>query len=543
MFIWLALAALASSAVATPVVRWLAMHVGLVDAPDGRRKIHGRAIALGGGVAVLASTTLVVVAALAGPLAELNPTGEHRRLLIGLATAAVALCLVGLFDDYFELRARHKLLGQIAASLIVMGSGLVIESVELFGQHIQLGLLAWPFTLFWLLGAINSVNLIDGADGLATTVGIILSSTIALISWMTGNDLMCVLALCLAGSLAGFLFFNFPPATIFLGDAGSMMIGLVCGTLAIFGCLKGATSVAMAAPVAIWAIPAFDCGIAIVRRKLTGRSVCTTDRGHLHHCLLRRGIGNRQMLAWVAGLCGFTASAALLSVQFHNEAIAVAGVAIVACVLVTTRVFGHAEFLLVTNSFLNIGASLFMPSRRGRWAVRKQTVHLQGSRKWEPLWDLLTAAAEQLELASLRLNMNLPWLHESYHATWNCEHTEAAHDLWHADLPLQMQGRTVGHLRATGSTRTGPASEWVMKFAELVSSLEEQLDALAMETAAVGEPRLKPAGHPAIGNPATASPVAANPVTASPVTTVTAGSVAGGLPSEGFALPSKAPAR
>jgi UDP-GlcNAc:undecaprenyl-phosphate GlcNAc-1-phosphate transferase len=112
---------------------------------------------------------------------------------------------------------------------------------------------------------------------------------------------------------------------------------------------------------------------------------------------------------------------------------------------------------------------------------------LQGSRKWEPIWDVLTAAAEQLELTSLKLNMNLPWLHESYHATWHREHTEAAHDLWHADLPLQMQGKTVGHLRVTGSTRTGPASDWVTKFAELVSSVEGQLDALAEE------PVVKPA--------------------------------------------------
>ncbi|HEX4148205.1 MAG TPA: MraY family glycosyltransferase, partial [Pirellulales bacterium] len=486
--IGLAVAAVTASAIATPIVRWLATRLGLVDAPDGSRKIHGRAIALGGGVAVLLSTALVMIAALAGPLANLNPTGEHRRLLAGLAAAAVVLCLVGLFDDYFELRARHKLLGQITASLIVMSSGLVIHSVELFGQHLELGLLAWPFSLFWLLGAINSVNLIDGADGLATTVGIILCSTIAAVSWMTGQELSCMLALCLAGSLVGFLIFNFPPASIFLGDAGSMLIGLVAGTLAIFGCVKGAASVAMAAPVAIWAIPAFDCGIAIVRRKMTGRSMCTTDRGHLHHCLLRRGYDNRQMLAWVAGLCGFTAVAALLSLYFKNEAIAAAGVVIVVSVLVTTRLFGHAEFLLVTNSFMNIGASLFSPGRRDRRTVRKKTIHLQGSRKWEPLWDVLTAAAAQLELSSLRLNMNLPWLHENYHATWNREHTEAAHDLWHADFPLQVQGRTVGHLRASGSTRNAAASEWVIKFAELVSSLEDQLSMLAREPAA-SEPR------------------------------------------------------
>lgn len=485
----LAAAAFVCSAVATPLVRCVALRIGLVDAPDGRRKIHGGTIALGGGVAVLLSMGFVVAFALAGPLSVNNYAQERQGLLFGLAAAAVILCAVGLFDDYFELRARHKLLGQVAASLVVMSSGLVIQSVELFGQHVQLGLLAWPFTLFWLLGAINSVNLIDGADGLATTIGIILSSTIAIVSWMTGNELSCVLALCLAGSLAGFLIFNFPPATIFLGDAGSMFIGLMAGALAISGCLKGAAGVAMAAPVAIWAIPAFDCGIAIVRRKFTGRGVSTTDRGHLHHCLLRRGYGDRQMLAWVAGLCGFTAAGALLSVVFKTEAIAIASVVFVVGFLIATRVFGHAEFVLVTDSFVNMGASLLAPSRRGQLAVRKRTVHLQGSRAWEPVWNVLTGAAEQLELTSLRLNMNLPWLHENYHATWHRKHTEAAHDLWYADVPLQLRGRTVGHLRVAGSTRFGSANESLTKFAELVSSVEGQLEALAEELIGKQEPR------------------------------------------------------
>jgi UDP-GlcNAc:undecaprenyl-phosphate/decaprenyl-phosphate GlcNAc-1-phosphate transferase len=324
---------------------------------------------------------------------------------------------------------------------------------------------------------------------------------------MTGNELSCVLALCLAGSLAGFLIFNFPPASIFLGDAGSMLIGLVTGVLAISGCLKGAASVAMAAPIAIWAIPAFDCGIAIVRRKFTGRGVCTTDRGHLHHCLLRRGVGNRQMLALVAGLCSFTAAGALLSMYLQNEAIAVASITIVVGFLVTTRVFGHAEFLLVTNSFMHIGASLLVPSLRGNLSVRKRTVHLQGSRKWETLWDVLTIAAEQLELTSLKLNMNLPWLHESYHATWHREHSEAGPDLWHADLPLQMQGKTVGHLRVSGSTRTGPASDWVTKFAELVSSVEGQLDALADDPATNPQPHSSPATATAAPLPSAGLPL------------------------------------
>src|SRR5262249_20696536 len=188
------------------------------------------------------------------------------------------------------LRGRYKLLGQVFAVGAVLAYGVRVEAVHLFAWRIELGWFAVPFTLFWLLGAINSLNLLDGMDGLLGTVGTIVSLAIAALAAVPGHWAEAAVAATLAGALLGFLRYNWPPATIFLGDAGSMLIGLVIGVLAIRCSLKGTATVALATPMALLIIPIFDTAAAIVRRKLTGRSIYSTDRAHLHHCLLRRAL-------------------------------------------------------------------------------------------------------------------------------------------------------------------------------------------------------------------------------------------------------------
>ena len=478
----LTVAGFLAAVVLTPLARLLATHCGLVDRPDAVRKIHGRSIALGGGVAVLFSTALVVGLALLLPSVSQHLTESEWSFLKGLGPAAAVLCVVGLFDDFKGLRARQKLLGQIIASLTLMCSGFVIHSVQLFGSNIDLGLLSWPFTLFWLLGAINSVNLIDGADGLATTVGIVLSGTIAWMALIGSNDFSAVIALGLMGSLVGFLCYNFPPATIFLGDAGSMLIGLLAGALAIHTCLKGPATIAMAAPVAIWAVPAFDCAIAIARRKLTGRSVCTVDRGHLHHCLIRSGYSGRSLLFGVALLCGITASGALLSMKFGSEWMAFASVALVVGVLVVTRVFGHGEFLLATTQARQLVESLLTPPWRARGGVQKSTVRLQGSREWEHLWAALIESVDSLGLVRVRLTLNLPWLHENYHASWNRDSATKVEERWHIEIPLNVEGRIVGLLLVAGTTAEGAVGARLSQLGALVESVEDQLEHLIRES-------------------------------------------------------------
>ncbi|MCA9055498.1 MAG: undecaprenyl/decaprenyl-phosphate alpha-N-acetylglucosaminyl 1-phosphate transferase, partial [Planctomycetaceae bacterium] len=327
----------------TPVVRRLATRVGLVDNPDGHRKLHPQVTPLGGGVAVLLATSLTIAGVFWWGGVESSAIARQPNFTLGLLAAAWLICLVGLLDDALSLRGRQKLAAQFVAVLLIVLGGLRIEHVELFGWHLNLGLLAIPVTVAWLLGAINALNLIDGIDGLAGTVGVILSVTVAGLSMLTGHVADAAVAWALAGGITGFLIFNLPPARIYMGDAGSMTIGLVLGALAIRSSLKGPTTVAMAAPTAIWSVLMFDVLMAVLRRKLTGQSVYATDRAHLHHVLQRRGYGNLTVVLLIGLMCALCAAGALASVAANNELVAVGTSATVLAALVVSGYFGRSE--------------------------------------------------------------------------------------------------------------------------------------------------------------------------------------------------------
>ncbi|MBI2480748.1 MAG: undecaprenyl/decaprenyl-phosphate alpha-N-acetylglucosaminyl 1-phosphate transferase, partial [Planctomycetia bacterium] len=262
--------AFATSVLLTPLVRKLARRFDIVDRPDKHRKLHVQATPLGGGVAVLLAFLVAIGVVLAFSDSQRGMIQQNLSFLVGIISSALVICTVGLIDDRFNLRGRQKLFGQVFAASILLASGLVIEKVQMFDLTIDLGLLAVPFTMFWLLGAINALNLLDGMDGLATSVGFVVSLAVSALAMLAGHPSEAFLALAIAGGLAGFLVYNSPPASIFLGDAGSMLIGLVLGALAIRGSLKGPATILLAAPTAIWAIPILDVSMAILRRRLTG---------------------------------------------------------------------------------------------------------------------------------------------------------------------------------------------------------------------------------------------------------------------------------
>jgi UDP-GlcNAc:undecaprenyl-phosphate GlcNAc-1-phosphate transferase len=342
----------------TPIVRAAAARAGLVDRPDGLRKMDRGPVPLAGGVAVFLSGSIVLVAActIANPLTL--QLAEQARFLVGLLLSGATICLVGLADDRWGLRARYKLLGQFLAVAVVMNAGLMVRTIRLFDWEIDLGLLAIPFTAFWLLGAINSLNLLDGMDGLLGSVGAVISAAMAAMAVLGDQWVAACVAVALTGALIGFLCFNWPPASVFLGDSGSMLIGLVIGVLGIHGSLKSPATIALTAPVAMLAIPIFDTTVAIIRRKLTGRSVSSSDRDHLHHCLLRRGYSNGVVLTFVSFACLATGIGALASLTLKNELFAIFSAAAVAGTFVATRLFGHVELRMMKDRLLASGAAL-----------------------------------------------------------------------------------------------------------------------------------------------------------------------------------------
>lgn len=477
--------ALICSLVVTRYARALGGWIGLVDQPDGRRKMHARVAPLVGGIAVFVSTVLVLVIAFCVPGPISAAAWTEARELLGLLTGAAAICAVGVLDDSCKLRGRYKLLGQIAAAAIVMSSGVYMEAVSVFGWDLTLGWFAIPFTMFWLLGAINSLNLLDGMDGLLGTVGTIVCLAFAVMAAMCGQVVSACVATALAGALMGFLRYNAPPASVFLGDAGSMLVGLAIGSLAIRCSLKGPATVALAAPAALLILPILDTSAAVIRRKLTGRSIFTTDRGHLHHCLLRLGLSRPSILMLVAGLCLLTVLGALGSVAYRNEGLALLSAAAVVFILLASGLFGCAEVVLMAKSFRDYAGSMIGSRFRTGLEVR-----LQGSAAWGVLWRRLTESAERLGLRSISLNVNSPAHHEGYHARWRAASDKFGEepDCWSAVILLTAWGQTIGQVAIMGRPDGEPVWRKLAELSELTDGIESVLSARAPSAGAVNPP-------------------------------------------------------
>ena len=480
----------------TPIVRRLAIRYDFVDRPDGRRKIQSNPVALGGGLTLLVAAPVVVaiVTIWWGPDLWLMTSQASREpgAILGLAFAAGLLAIVGLLDDGFGVRGSYKLLWQVIAVSLVMGTGLLVPKIGIFDYVIPLGALGSLFTIAWLLGAINSFNLIDGVDGLAGSVGVVFSLTFGVIAILGGQQLDSIIAFALARALLGFLRFNFPPASIYLGDTGSMFIGLVLGTIALRCSMKQAATLAFAAPLAIWSIPMFDSLAAVVRRKLTGRSIYATDRGHIHHVLLTRGMTAVQAVAFIVGLCTITCVGAVTSWYLKIEWLGFATVLGVIGFLVITRVFGHVEFLLLNARLFGFGRFLsLVSSTTGGGDIQHTRVSLQGTRQWEELWGALVESAQKFHLVKMQLNLSMPHIHESFYATWAKPGRHSRDLLWQTDIPLIVDGQAVGRLNVTGLQNEDYASTEINQFIDFVETLESQLSLLIHQVVTrIDEPTL-----------------------------------------------------
>ena len=406
---------------------------------------------------------------------------QNWHSVSSLILAGAVIVTVGLIDDRIGLRGWHKLCGQLLAASILVYDGLIIQGIGLFGLEIQLGWLAVPITLFWLLGAVNALNLLDGIDGLATMVGIILVSTIAAMAMMMipAHLDVVIIGVVFAGALVGFMRFNFPPASIFLGDTGSMLIGLMVGALAIMGSLKTAGTVLLAAPLAVWAIPILDSTAAILRRKLTGRSIYATDRGHMHHRLLNLLGTNRRVLLVLAVSCAATSAAALLSVFRQSDMIALIICGAVVIVFITTGVFGRAELLLLGSRLRRVGRSLARPGGTDDSNVSQTAIQLQGSREWESLWQEFLDSVDTACLAEIRLNVNLPAAQEGYHASWERLQRNDRKRSWRMEFPLALGRRPIGGLLIIGRHNQESACPDMQRLLEVIEPFERQLLDLA----------------------------------------------------------------
>ena len=317
--------AVAVALVITPGVILLAAKTGAMDAPDAR-KVHKKPIPRIGGIGIYAAFMVAILAVMG--FTELTDDVFHE--LVGLLVSGTLIVIVGIIDDYKNLPAKVKLVGQIIAACVLVAFDVRIDFItDPFGDFIFLEYFAVPATVFWIVGLTNTVNLIDGLDGLAAGVSAIAAATIFLVAMQQSFLLVAVLTAALAGAAIGFLYYNFNPARIFMGDTGSMFLGFMLAGISVIGAVKSAATIALIVPILALGLPILDTTFAIVRRYRGGVPIFKPDKGHLHHRLLDLGFTQRQ-----AVLLMYVISALLgLSAVVLNEVSSGIAILIVLCVL------------------------------------------------------------------------------------------------------------------------------------------------------------------------------------------------------------------
>lgn len=303
------------SLLATPLARRLAYRIGAVDVPKDNRRVHKEPIPRMGGLAIYAATIATF----------LFFCDFSIQKTAGILIGSAMIVIMGIFDDVKALPAKLKLVIQIAAAFVLVFSGLQISFFTNWLQPNQLVYLSWlsiPVTIVWIVGITNTVNLIDGLDGLATGVSITAAVALAVVAHANGFQQAATLTMIIAGACLGFLPHNFNPAKIFMGDTGSLFLGYMLAVISILGSLKSAT--ALIVPIIALGLPIFDTAFAIVRRYLSGRPIMEADKGHLHHRLLHIGLSQKRavlLLYLKSGLFGL--GAVLLANQKYMKGLSV----------------------------------------------------------------------------------------------------------------------------------------------------------------------------------------------------------------------------
>jgi UDP-GlcNAc:undecaprenyl-phosphate GlcNAc-1-phosphate transferase len=291
------------SFVLTRLVRNHAVKHGWVSLPESDRHIHTAALPRIGGVAIYAALVITLSLVLYYMSRHLVGQKFHMHTMAFLLVPGTLVFLLGLYDDIRGIGPYWKFFFQAVAAVIVFAGGLRIVDLPLLFGSKHFGLAAsLVATVFWILWITNAFNLIDGIDGLATGSALFSTFVVFIVSALNGNHFGLLLTATLSGALIGFLRFNFNPATIFLGDCGSLFVGFMLGSLALYG-QKSPTMVAVAIPVVSFGLPILETVISVIRRFMNGKPLFEGDREHIHHKLLKRGLTSRQTTLVLYAVC------------------------------------------------------------------------------------------------------------------------------------------------------------------------------------------------------------------------------------------------
>ena len=405
--LFLAITSLALSFILTPVVRSTALRLNLVDHPDAARKPDYRPIPRVGGIAVaLAFVCSYLLWWLLSYDASWWPLKFHTFRSISqnlpfvwkLIPALGLIFVIGILDDLFRLTAWLKFAGQIIASVIAYYAGVHVMG---FGGAAFTQWWTLPATVFWLVICTNAINLIDGVDGLAAGLSLVATLSMLLGAAINHNVLLACATVPLAGCLFGFLRYNFNPATVYLGDSGSLFVGFLLGCCGVLSSQKSTTILGMTAPILALSVPLLDTSLAIVRRFLRGQPIFGADRGHIHHRLLDRGLTPRRTALLLYGVGAVAAVFSLIMANNHLEVPLVIIFGVVAWLAIQR--LGFVEFdavgrLLSRGSFRGLLSSHIL--------VDSVEVQLSAAESVEDCWRVLLDSYRDLGFCGIQLNFD-----------------------------------------------------------------------------------------------------------------------------------------
>jgi UDP-GlcNAc:undecaprenyl-phosphate GlcNAc-1-phosphate transferase len=378
----------------TPLVRTWSRRNGLLDEPNTGRKLHASPVPRTGGIAIIASYVMAVVLLMLSPLA--GATSVNLPLAVHLLPAVGVIFAIGLLDDVIGLNPREKLIGQAGAACLAYWGGAQVPEIAGF----TLGWWSLPVTVLWLVACANAFNLIDGVDGLSAGIGLFATFTILAAALLQQNAVLALATAPLLGALLAFLRYNFNPASIFLGDCGSLTLGFLLGCFGTIWSQKSATLLGMVAPLMALAVPLLDTGLSIVRRFLRHQPIFSGDRNHIHHRLLDRGFSPRKVVLVLYGACGLAAACSLLASMPQQRFDGLLLVVFCGAAWVGVQLVGYVEFdtarrLVLTGTFRHIlNARLFANSLERKVAAAVNA---------EDYWEIIRDVGRELGCADVRM--------------------------------------------------------------------------------------------------------------------------------------------
>jgi UDP-GlcNAc:undecaprenyl-phosphate GlcNAc-1-phosphate transferase len=395
------LAATVTAVFATPLVRDLALRRGVLDHALSSRKVHGRPVPRVGGIAIVLAFYAPLVALLFVDSEVGRRFWAQGERAVGLFAGGLAVAALGVYDDLRGANAPKKFLVQFAVAGLLYGLGFRIDQVaNPFGDPIQLGVLGLPFTLLWIVGVVNAMNLIDGLDGLAGGVALVAVATTFAIAAVRGEPLMVLFTATLGGAILGFLFYNFNPASVFMGDTGSMFLGFVLATTAIQTNQKSSTAVAILVPIIALGVPIADTLLAMARRAARGAPLFQADRGHIHHRLLAAGFTHRQAVLVLYGA----------SIVLGLSALVLSYVSSSDATLFLLALSGLGYLALRRLGYIDLRAAQGVLEQRRRnletrGALRRTADLLRSADGAEALWEAVREMAPRLEASAAALRL------------------------------------------------------------------------------------------------------------------------------------------